>query len=388
MKILVFNCGSSSVKYRLFNIKSKKRYSLLANGIVEKIDQRTSLFTHHPKGKQAIIDKKIQISDHQSAIRLIIDTLYLAAPFKVLESKDEIDAIGHRVVHGAEEFKESILIDKKVIESIKHWSKLAPLHNPPNLAGIIATKKIFTALPQVAVFDTAFHQTLPEHAYLYGLPYKYYSRYHIRKYGFHGISHKYVACKAEELLKRPLNKLNLITCHLGNGCSITAIKNGKSIDTSMGFTPLEGLLMGTRCGDIDPAIILYIMNMERLTSGQMDDLLNKKSGLRGLSGISNDMRDILKAIKRGHRLAKKAFEVFVYRIKKYIGAYIAILQEVDAIIFTAGIGENVKSVRDNVVGGLTSIISKRTKILIIPTDEELLIAQDTFNVVKRLKRDF
>lgn len=385
MKILIINCGSSSVKYKLFDIKSKDSHLLLAAGVIEKIGQNKALFTHHAGIKRKPVSKSVDAKDHQKAIKLIIDALAANSPSGALKSKDDIKAIGHRVVHGAEEFKESILIDEKVIKSIKRWCKLAPLHNPPNLAGIIAAKKIFKKIPQVAVFDTAFHQTLPKHAYLYGLPYKYYSKHHIRRYGFHGTSHRYVTGKAQELLKSPLSKLKLITCHLGNGCSITAVKGGKSVDTSMGFTPLEGLLMGTRCGDIDPAIILHIMNLERLTPNQMDDLLNKKSGLKGISNLSNDMRDILKAVKKGNKLAKIAFDVFVYRIKKYIGAYAVVLGGVDAVIFTAGIGENVRLVRNNVCRGLKPIIGKKTKILTIPTNEELLIARDTFDIVKKLK---
>jgi len=386
MKILVINCGSSSVKYRLFDIKSKKNYSLLSKGIIEKIGQRASLFSHQTNTSRFFKNKKVRLKKHKAAIKLIIETLTQDKKHRVLKSDDEIDAVGHRVVHGAEEFKESTLIDDKVIKSIRKNIRLAPLHNPPNLEGILASKDILKDVPQVAVFDTAFHQTLPEYAYLYGLPYRYYNKLHIRRYGFHGTSHRYVAKKAQEELGRPLNKLKLITCHLGNGCSITAIKEGKSIDTSMGFTPLEGLLMGTRCGDIDPAIILYIMNKDGLNTHQMNELLNKKSGLKGISGVSNDMRDILKAIKNGNKLAKKAYEVFVYRIKKYIGAYIAVMGGVDAIIFTAGIGENVKLIRDKATKGLKSLLGKKVKILAIATDEELLIAQDTYDLVKNLAK--
>ena len=387
MKILVINCGSSSVKYRLFDLKNKKRYKQLACGIVERVGQKTSLFSHQTKDKKSFKNKRVKAPDYKSAIRLIIAILTNDKRYKTLESKKEIDAIGHRVVHGAEEFKESTLIDKKVIDSIERNIKLAPLHNPPNLAGILAAKEMFPDLPQVAVFDTAFHQTIPEYAYLYGLPYRYYKKYNIRRYGFHGTSHRYVALKAQEVLNKPLNKLKLITCHLGNGCSITAIKNGKSVDTSMGFTPLEGLLMGTRCGDIDPAILLYIMNKEGLSTTQMNDLLNKKSGLKGLSGISNDMRDILRAIKRNNRLAKVTFDVFCYRIKKYIGAYAAIMEGVDAVIFTAGIGENVKEVRNSIEKTIRSLFGKRVKILVITTDEELLIAQDTYEIVSKTKNN-
>jgi acetate kinase len=383
VKILVINCGSSSSKYRLFDIKSKKKCFLLSKGIVEKIGHKNSLFSHSAGTGDSFKDKRVKASNHEESIRLIIQTLCENEKYRVLSSKAEIDAVGHRVVHGASEFKESTLISRKVIKSIRKNFRIAPLHNPPNLEGILTISKILPGRRQVAVFDTAFHQTLPEWAYLYGLPFRYYQKHNIRRYGFHGTSHRYVAKKAEEALNRPQSRLKLITCHLGNGCSITAVKNGKSVDTSMGFTPLEGLLMGTRCGDIDPAILLYIMNKERRTTTQMKKLLNEESGLKGLSGFSNDMRDILKAKKEGNKQAQLAFSVFCYRIKKYIGAYAAVMGGVDAIIFTAGIGENVKQVRGEATKGLSKLLGKKVKILSIPTDEELLIAQDTFDLVRK-----
>jgi acetate kinase len=380
MIILIINCGSSSVKYRLFDIKKVNSYKQLAEGIVEKIGQKQSLFTYKTQNKNNIKEKKVKITGHKEAIELIIKTLTADRKYRVIDSMDAIDAVGHRVVHGAEEFKESTLITDKVIKSIKKFIELAPLHNPPNLAGIKATKEILPEVKQVAVFDTAFHQTIPQEAYLYALPYRYYKDRNIRRYGFHGISCRYVAKKAAERIGAPLSKLKLITCHLGNGCSMTAIKYGKSIDTSMGFTPLEGLVMGTRSGDIDPAIVLYIMKKEGLNLQQANDLLNKKSGLKGLSGVSNDMRDILKACKQGNKRAQLAWDVFCYRIKKYIGAYLNIMEGLDAIIFTAGIGENVAKVKNKVTKGIKKIFPD-VKVLVIPTDEELLIAEDTYRIV-------
>ncbi|UCC95742.1 MAG: acetate/propionate family kinase, partial [Candidatus Omnitrophota bacterium] len=291
-----------------------------------------------------------------------------------------------RVVHGAEAFRRPQIIDKKVIKRIKECEKLAPLHNPVNLAGIIGCKKIIPKITQVAMFDTAFYQTIPPHAYMYALPYTYYKKHGVRKYGFHGTSHQFVAQAAARRLKKPLNKLKLITCHLGNGCSITAIDRGKSIDTSMGFTPLEGLIMGTRSGDIDVAAVFYIMEKEGLSLKEMDSILNKRSGLLGVSRVSNDMRVIKEKAKKNNRLALLALEMFIYRIKKYIGAYYLILGGVDAVVFTAGIGENNPDIIKRLKNQMYKIMPKKTKVLAIPTDEELMIATLTYNTVRRVKR--
>jgi acetate kinase len=284
-------------------------------------------------------------------------------------------------VHGAEKFKRPVLINNSVIKKIRQCCSIAPLHNPANLAGILACRRLLPGIKQVAVFDTAFHQTLPDYAYIYGLPYEYYKRLGIRKYGFHGTSHEFVASQVARILKRPLNRLRIITCHLGNGCSITAVDKGRSIDTSMGFTPLEGLVMGTRCGDIDPALVTYLMRKKRLNIYQIDDILNKTSGLKGISGISNDMRILKKRAKTDKRV-RLAIDVFIYRIKKYIGAYSAIMNGADALVFTGGIGENQKKIRERICRGLFSYLKKRPKVLVIPTDEELLIARQTYKLVK------
>ncbi|HOX54002.1 MAG: acetate kinase [Candidatus Omnitrophica bacterium] len=351
MKILTINSGSSSIKYQLFDMPSKR---IIKKGFIERIGETGS-----------------KVKNHHEGIALILRNL------------PSVSAIGHRVVHGAEEFWKPTLIDDRVIAKIKRCSKLAPLHNPANLAGIMACRKILKHIPQVAVFDTAFHHSLPDFAYIYGLPYEYYKRFGIRKYGFHGTSHEYVAHEAAKKLNKPLNKLRLITCHLGNGCSITAVKHGKSMDTSMGFTPLEGLLMGTRCGDLDPAVVTYLQRRLNVSSEKMDEILNKKSGLIGVSGISNDMRKLFGAYKNGNKKAKLALEIFIYRIKKYIGAYAALLCGLDAIVFTAGIGENQAFIRNKVCQGLLPCLRKRPKVLVIPTNEELMIAKQTYEVIKR-----
>ncbi len=324
---------------------------VLAKGLIERVGQRGS-----------------GIKDHRAGLKIILERI------------KGISAVGHRVVHGGEEFKQPSLIDDYVARKIRQTSKLAPLHNPPNLMGIEACKELLAGIPQVAVFDTSFYQTIPTYAYLYGLPYKYYKRYGIRKYGFHGTSHQYVAQEAAKRLRKPLKSLKLITCHLGNGCSITAIKDGSSIDTSMGFTPLEGLIMGTRSGDLDPAVVTFLMEKENLSPAEMDEILNKKSGLKGISGTSNDMREIKQGIRMGKERAKLALEVFIYRIKKYIGAYSAIMGGTDAIIFTGGIGENNPDIIDKITQGI--IDKSKTKVLIIPTNEELMIAQQTYKLIK------
>ncbi|MCX5711879.1 MAG: acetate kinase [Candidatus Omnitrophica bacterium] len=349
MKILVINSGSSSIKYRLFDMPSSAQ---LEKGSIEHIGEKGS-----------------SVRDHYSGLKLI------------LEKMNHVDAVGHRVVHGAEKFTQPVIINNKVIKEIKICSIIAPLHNPANLAGITACARLLPGIPQVAVFDTAFHQTLPDYAFIYGLPYDYYKKHSIRKFGFHGTSHNYVSHEAAKLLIKPLSQLKIITCHLGNGCSITAVDKGKSVDTSMGFTPLEGLVMGTRCGDTDPALITHIMRKEKLDSDTMDRILNKESGLKGISGISNDMRTLELKARQGNKRAKLAIEIFIYRIKKYIGAYVAAMNGCDAIVFTGGIGENQKSIRDSICRGISSIYRKKPRILVIKTNEELMIARQTYNLI-------
>ncbi|MDI6759011.1 MAG: acetate kinase [Candidatus Omnitrophota bacterium] len=351
MNILVINSGSSSIKYKLFDMPKEL---LLSKGLIEHVAEPGS-----------------KIKDHYFGLKII------------LEKIKGVDAIGHRVVHGAEKFKKPVIINKEIIQGIRQCCIVAPLHNPANLAGILACRKLLPGIRQAAVFDTAFHQTLPDYAYIYGLPYEYYKRFGIRKYGFHGMSHEYVSSEASRILKKPLNKLKIITCHLGNGCSIAAILSGKSIDISMGFTPLEGLVMGTRCGDIDPAVVCYIMRKKPYSVFQIDDLLNKYSGLKGISGISNDMRILMARKDKGDERAKLAIDIFVYRIKKYIGAYTAIMNGCDALVFTAGIGENQAKVRKQISQGVFSHLKKAPKILVIPTNEELMIARKTFQLIRR-----
>jgi len=350
MKILVLNSGSSSIKYKLFRMPLAR---LVSKGIIEHIGEEGS-----------------QVPDHYSGLKLILGKV------------NNVDLIGHRVVHGAEKFKKPVIINDSVVRKIRHCAKLAPLHNPANLAGILACRRLLPGIRQVAVFDTAFHQTIPAHAYIYGLPYEYYKRLGIRKYGFHGTSHEYVAHEASRMLKRPLHELKLITCHLGNGCSITAIDKGRSIDTSMGFTPLEGLLMGTRCGDIDPALVTYLMDRRKLSIAQMDRILNKESGLKGISGISNDMRVLEARARVDDGRAKLAIDVFVYRIKKYIGSYIGVMSGCDAVVFTAGIGENQERIRRLVCKDLFLHLRKRPRVLVVATDEEVMIARQSYLLIK------
>lgn len=354
MKILVLNSGSSSIKFKLFVMPDN---GVIKKGVIEHIGEKGS-----------------EIQDHYTGLK------------SILEKIDKVDAVGHRVVHGAEEFREPVLVDNHVIRKIRQCCALAPLHNPANLTGILACKKLLPGVKQVAVFDTAFHQTLPDYAFIYGLPYKFYKKFGVRKYGFHGTSHEYVSHEAARLLKKPLKKIKIITCHLGNGCSIAAVDRGRSIDTSMGFTPLEGLVMGTRCGDIDPALVTYIMRKEKLDAQEMDVLLNKSSGLRGISGISNDMRLLEQKANAGSRQAKLAIDIFVYRIKKYIGSYTAVMSGCDAVVFTAGIGENQKGIRDRVLSGLFQHFKKAPKIMVVPTNEERMIARSTFKLISGKKR--
>lgn len=313
------------------------------------------------------------VKNHTDGLRLILSCV------------GEVSCVGHRVVHGAESFVRPVIINKSILGKIKKLSRLAPLHNPANISGITACKKILKSVPQVAVFDTAFHQTMPEYAYVYGLPYEYYTGLKIRRYGFHGTSHEYVARQAAGLLGKSRNMINLITCHLGNGVSISAIKNGKSIDTSMGFTPLEGLMMGTRCGDIDPALIGYIMRAKKTNINKIEDILNRESGLKGVSGVSNDMRQIIKSADFANRRARLAIDIFVYRIKKYIGAYMAILGRVDMVVFTGGIGENQPRIRGKITRGLFDNLRKAPKVSVIKTREELLIAEKAYELIKNHK---
>ena len=364
MKSLTINCGSSSIKYKLYEFPGP---ALIAKGNIERIGERSSAIKNHTQGIQVLFKGLLK----KKAIRCV----------------DEIFAIGHRVVHGGEEVRKPQTIDKKLIDVIKKYSELAPLHNPANLAGIMGCQKIATKVRQVAVFDTAFHQTIPEYAYMYALPFDYYKKYKVRKYGFHGTSHQFIAQKASKIIGKPLSKLNLITCHLGNGCSITAVKKGKSVDTSMGFTPLEGLLMGTRSGDVDVAAVFYLMQKKNISLDEMDKILNRKSGFLGVSGISNDIRQINRAAKKGNKRARLALEMFLHRVKKYIGAYYFSLCGADAICFTGGIGENNPKLIARLKKDLSCIVSKKTKFLIIPTDEELMIAQLTNEVcAKRSKK--
>jgi acetate kinase len=353
MKILVINSGSSSIKYKLFALPEEQD---IAKGIIEHIGEKGS-----------------QIKDHYTGLKTVLGRV------------KHVDLVGHRVVHGAEKFKKPTLINAPVIREIRQCCALAPLHNPANLAGILACKKLLPGVRQVAVFDTAFHQTLPDYAYIYGLPYEFYKRFGIRKYGFHGMSHQYVTHEAARRLNKPMSKLKIITCHLGNGCSITAVDKGRSIDTSMGFTPLEGLIMGTRCGDIDPALVTYIMHKKKLSIFQVDNILNKASGLKGISGISNDMRILESKARSLDKRAKLAIDIFIYRIKKYIGAYAAIMAGCDCLVFTGGIGENQRRIREEICKGIFSHLKKKPKILVIPTDEELMIARQAYQIIKRNK---
>lgn len=379
MLILVVNCGSSSIKYNLFDTDEKEPV-VLSKGVVERIGETSSLLIHEVPGRGGL-KKKIICLNHHKAMEKIRDVLTDPKEGLLSNIKD-VMGVGHRVVHGGEEFNQSTLINKSVLKSIEKFSALAPLHNPPSLEGIKSCMKIFKDVPQIAVFDTAFHQSMPQSAFVYGIPYDLYKKYGIRRYGFHGTSHRYVSEKAAEILGRPVDKLNLITVHLGNGCSIAAVSKGKSVDTSMGFTPLEGLVMGTRSGDIDPAIVTFLIERKGLNAGQVDGLLNKQSGLLGISGVSNDMRDLLKAVESGNEKAKLAYDVFVYRIKKYIGSYSAVLGKVDAIIFTAGIGENVPEIRKSIEKQLKPLLGNFVKFLMVKTNEELLIAKDTYRIVK------
>ena len=403
MNVLVINAGSSSLKYQLFAMDSKE---VLAKGLCERIGIDGRLTHTNPK-KEDKYKADVPMKDHADAIRAVIDIL-IDKEWGVIESMSEIDAVGHRVVHGGEYFADSVLIDDSVIEAIDACIPLAPLHNTPNLIGIDACKNVMGEnVPQVAVFDTAFHQTMPPVDYIYSIPYDFYQKYKIRRYGFHGTSHKYVAQQASEMLGIPLEHLRIITCHLGNGSSVTAIKGGKSIDTSMGFTPLAGLPMGTRSGDIDPAIISFLCEHENKSAEEMLEVMNKESGVLGVSGVSSDFRDLDTAINEGNERAKLAKDIFINSVKKLIGSYIAEMDGVDAGVFTTGVGENDRSVRWDVCEHMEylgikvdpeknkyrgrqmdiSVDYARVRVLVIPTNEELVIAEDTKRLVEKAEEE-
>jgi len=395
-KIIAINAGSSSLKFQLFEMPSE---NVITKGLIERIGLNDAVFNITVNGEKQT--ETTDIPDHDVAVKLLLNKL---TDLGIIKSLDEIEGVGHRVVHGGEAFSDSVLISDEVLNKIEELSELAPLHNPANVTGIKAFKNVLPNVPAVAVFDTAFHQTMPDSSFLYSLPYEYYEKYGIRKYGFHGTSHKYVSERAAEMLGRPLNQLRLISCHLGNGASITAIEGGKSIDTTMGFTPLAGLTMGTRSGDIDPALIPYIMEKTNQTADEVLEVLNKKSGMLALSGFSSDLRDIEQQAAEGNERAELALSVFASHIHKYIGSYAARMYGVDAIIFTAGIGENSDTIRARVLNGLEfmgvywdpSLNKQRgderfisyphspVKVLVIPTDEEVMIARDVVRLGKEV----
>jgi len=391
MKIFVLNCGSSTVKFQLLNMKDEM---VLGKGLADCIGTNDAVFTFKGLSSNSTTQQR-DLPDHQFAISLAINALSEDSERKELF----IDAVGHRIVHGGERFKNPVKISKSIIQDIKNCIPLAPLHNPHNLKGIEICLSLLPGTPQVAVFDTAFHQNIPPKAYLYALPYRFYTQHRIRRFGFHGTSHQYVAEETAQMLNTPLTALKLITCHLGNGASIAAIKDGRSVDTSMGFTPLEGIVMGTRSGDIDPAIPGIMQKVEDLSADEVSDLLNKESGLLGLSGVSKDMREIEHVSEKGNERASAAIEVFCYRIRKYIGAYFAVLNGVDAIIFTGGIGENSSLIRAKILNGMDKLGIKLNEelnhknhrmihdgpipILVIQTNEELMIARETASILKR-----
>lgn len=396
MKILVVNAGSSSLKYQLISMTEE---IVLAKGLCDRIGLPGSLIKHKTDDGRTVT-KEIEMKDHKDAITSLLKVL-THDEWGVIESLDEIKAVGHRVVHGGEKFFKSVIIDDEVMKAIEECVELAPLHNPPNITGIKACQQIMHGVPQVAVFDTAFHQTMPKKAYIYALPYEFYKKYKLRKYGFHGTSHKYVSERAALLLGKPYDKLKVVTCHLGNGSSIAAIDCGRTIDTSMGFTPLDGLAMGTRCGTIDPAVVTFLMHKEGLSTDEMDAIMNKKSGVLAISGVSSDFRDLDDAVEQGNERAALALEIFAYQVKKFIGSYACAMGGIDAIVFTAGIGENNPIIRSMVCDGLkflgASIDEDKNKIkgmeldistddstvriLVIPTNEELAIAKETKKMI-------
>ncbi|MCR5108256.1 MAG: acetate kinase [Lachnospiraceae bacterium] len=397
MKILIINCGSSSLKYQLIDSDSE---NVMAKGLCERIGIDGGVLNHQPAGKDKITTN-VDMKDHVVAVKLVLESL-TDKDNGVIASLDEIDAIGHRIVHGGEKFSEATIIDDDVIKAIEECNDLAPLHNPANLIGIRSCRELMPDVPMVAVFDTAFHQTMPKKAYLYGIPYEYYDKYKVRRYGFHGTSHSYVSKRTAEILGQDYESMKIIVCHLGNGASISAVKNGKCQDTSMGLTPLEGLIMGTRSGDLDPAILEFLCQKEGISISEVLNILNKKSGVYGLSGLSSDFRDLLKAESEGDEKAKTTLSTYSYRVAKYIGSYIAALNGVDAIVFTAGVGENNGDIRKRICDyfgylgikldaeknskrGEEIIIStedSKVKVLVVPTNEELAIARETAALVK------
>ena len=397
MKTLVINCGSSSLKYQLIDMSTEE---CMVQGLVERIGIEGSILTQKVEGKDKYVINK-EIKNHKDAIKLVLEALIDPA-HGVIKSMEEISAVGHRVVHGGEKYSDSVLINDEVLQSIKDCIALAPLHNPPNIIGIEACKELMPNTPMVAVFDTAFHQTMPKHSYICPLPYDLYKKYGIRKYGFHGTSHKYVSNKVAEAIGKDMKDLKIVTCHLGNGCSLAAVKNGKSVDTSMGFTPLAGVMMGTRSGSIDPSVISFLIEQHGYTIEEIDELLNKKSGVLGISGVSSDFRDVLAAGEDGNERAKLALEIFYYKVRTQIAAYAGAMGGIDVIVFTAGIGENSAITRKEILKDLEffgfeldeekneirgniqeiSTENSRVKVYVVPTNEELMIARDTAKLVK------
>jgi len=397
MKVLVVNCGSSSIKYQLLDMTDE---SVLAKGLLDRVGIPGTVLKHEPVGKDEVVIKK-DLPDHTEGMKLVLEVL-VHPEYGVIKSMDEIGAVGHRVVHGGEAFAYSVVIDDRVKQVIRECFDIAPLHNPPNLMGIEACQALMPNIKHVAVFDTAFHQTMPAKNYMYALPYELYEKYKVRRYGFHGTSHFYVSHRAADLLGKPYEQCKIITLHLGNGASMAAIMDGKVIDTSMGFTPLEGLVMGTRCGDIDPAIVFFIMEKLNLSTSEVNNYLNKKSGMLGLSGVSNDLRDIQEAAAAGNEKAQLALDVYYTRVKSYIGNYIAQLNGCDCLVFTAGVGENGIDMRENICKNLDYLGIKldpeknkvrgkevdvaaddsKVRIFVIPTNEELVIARDTYQLAK------
>lgn len=397
MITLVINCGSSSLKYQLMDMNTEES---LTSGLVERIGIEGSVLTQKSKGKDKYVITT-EMKDHKDAIKLVLEAL-VSPEHGVIKSMDEIAAIGHRVVHGGEKYSKSVLINDEVLKSIRDCIVLAPLHNPPNIIGIEACKELMPEVPMVAVFDTAFHQTMPKHAYICPLPYELYEKYGVRKYGFHGTSHKYVSNKVAEAMGKDIKDLKIITCHLGNGCSIAAVKGGKSIDTSMGFTPLAGVMMGTRSGSIDPSVISFLVEEQDYTIKDVNNLLNKKSGVLGISGVSSDFRDVIEEASKGNERAQLALDIFHYKVRAQIAAYAGIMGGVDVIVFTAGIGENssltrkeslrgleflgfeIDDVKNAIRGEVQEISTEDSKVKVyeIPTNEELMIARDTVELVK------
>lgn len=402
MKVFVLNCGSSSLKYQLININKEE---VLASGLVEKIAEKSSFFKHKGKNKKEFqLEKKI--NNHKQAVKMVLEILK-DEQYGVISDVDEINVVGHRVVHGGEKFSGSVLITDKVINALKENIKLAPLHNPANIEGIKVSQQLMPKTPDVGVFDTAFHQSMPASSYLYPLPYEWYQEYGVRKYGFHGISHKFVCQRGAELLNKNYNELKIISCHLGNGASIAAVKEGKVVDTSMGLTPLAGLAMGTRVGDMDPGIIPYIMKEKNLDITEIDRILNEESGVLGISGVSNDFRDLSKEAAAGNKRAEIALTIFINKVKKYIGSYIALIGGLDLLIFTAGIGENAVEVRAEILKNMEylgikvdlnkndnraeeikiSTENSAAEVYIIPTNEELVIAREAKKIIEKHIKD-